>query len=75
MIAKKFPTGAQLTSLVDVLIEGLADSQALCSNGACVVLNGVVKLRGAEFSHQVISIPILAYLPAFIYLCLHSCIY
>ena len=53
VLAKKLPTGEQLTSLVDVLMEGLTDAQSLCSNGACVVLNGIAKLRGAELEHKV----------------------
>ena len=53
MLAKKFPTGEQLNSLVDVLMEGLTDVQSLCSNGACVVLNGIAKLRGAELEQKV----------------------
>lgn len=53
VLAKKFPTGDELTILVDILMEGLTDTQSLCSNGACVVLNGIAKLRGAELQLKV----------------------
>ena len=44
---------SHLWFLVTYLLEGLVDSQAHSSSGACVVLNNIVKLRGATLSEQV----------------------
>ena len=58
VLAKKVPANEQFTTLVDVLVEGLSDSQTMCSNGACVVLNSLVKQRGAELNAQVLPLPL-----------------
>jgi hypothetical protein len=44
---------SHLWFLVTYLLEGLVDSQAHSSSGACVVLNNIVKLRGATLSEQI----------------------
>lgn len=53
VLAKIFPSGEQLTELITTLMDGLMDTQPMSSNGACVVLNGITKLRGAELQSQV----------------------
>lgn len=53
VLAKKFPQSSELLELVNMIMDGLADSQSLCSNGACVVLNGITKMRGSELGEQV----------------------
>ena len=52
MISKKLPAD-QLKSFVDLVQEGLVDPQSHSSSGACVVLNGVMKTRGAELLKEV----------------------
>lgn len=47
VIAKK-TTKEQLYPLVECLLAGLTDAQSHSSSGACVVLNGLIKLRGSE---------------------------
>ena len=44
---------SHLWFLVTFLLEGLVDYQAHSSSGACVVLNNIVKLRGATLGEQV----------------------
>nr|XP_022339324.1 maestro heat-like repeat-containing protein family member 1 isoform X2 [Crassostrea virginica] len=55
VIAKKMPSD-QLHSFLEVLQEGLLDPQSHSSSGACVVLNGMMKIRGAEILKQVDNI-------------------
>lgn len=55
VLAKKFPQTNQLAVLVETLMDGLADVEALCSNGACVVLTSIAKQRGSELKDQVTS--------------------
>lgn len=43
----------QLQIFLEVLQEGLLDPQSHSSSGACVVLNGMMKIRGAEILKQV----------------------
>lgn len=52
VIAKKMPSD-QLQNFLEVLQEGLLDPQSHSSSGACVVLNGMMKIRGAEILKQV----------------------
>ncbi|XP_062586517.1 maestro heat-like repeat-containing protein family member 1, partial [Saccostrea cucullata] len=52
VIAKKMPS-AQLQNFLEVLQEGLLDPQSHSSSGACVVLNGLLKTRGAEILSQI----------------------
>lgn len=52
VIAKKMPSD-QLQNFMEVLQEGLLDPQSHSSSGACVVLNGMMKIRGAEILKQV----------------------
>lgn len=52
VLARKVPPGDQLIELVNVVMDGLTDSQPMGSNGACVVLNGITKLRGDELGSQ-----------------------
>ncbi|XP_061166579.1 maestro heat-like repeat-containing protein family member 1 isoform X3 [Saccostrea echinata] len=55
VIAKKMPS-TQLQNFLEVLQEGLLDPQSHSSSGACVVLNGLMKTRGAEILSQVDNI-------------------
>ncbi|XP_034336261.2 maestro heat-like repeat-containing protein family member 1 isoform X2 [Magallana gigas] len=55
VIAKKMPSD-QLQNFLEVLQEGLLDPQSHSSSGACVVLNGMMKIRGAEILKQVDNI-------------------
>ena len=52
VISKKLPAD-QLKPFVDLVQEGLVDPQSHSSSGACVVLNGVMKTRGAELLKEV----------------------
>ncbi|KAK6184716.1 hypothetical protein SNE40_007128 [Patella caerulea] len=52
VIAKKLPS-EHLEKFLDVLEEGLVDNQSHSSSGACVVLNGFMKLRGGEIGAMV----------------------
>ncbi|XP_013392835.1 maestro heat-like repeat-containing protein family member 1 isoform X1 [Lingula anatina] len=52
VLAKKVPSG-QLQGLVDLLMQGLLDSQSHSSSGACVALNSLFKSRGGELHEQV----------------------
>jgi len=52
VLCKKI-SSENLWSLVLYLQEGLVDYQGHSSNGACVVLNNIVKLRGSALSDQV----------------------
>ncbi|RUS75918.1 hypothetical protein EGW08_016306 [Elysia chlorotica] len=54
VVSKKLPA-ADLVPLLETLQQGLLDSQTHSSSGACVVLNGIMKLRGAEVRPQVES--------------------
>ena len=70
MLAKKVPNTDQFITLIKVLVEGLSDTQTLCSNGACVVLNSLVKQRGAELDTQVLNgVTYFYMLPLWCYLC------
>lgn len=55
VISKKLPVN-QLKTFVDLLQEGLVDPQSHSSSGACVVLNGIMKNRGAELQKEVDNI-------------------
>ncbi|XP_067937977.1 maestro heat-like repeat-containing protein family member 1 [Watersipora subatra] len=55
VLIKKIPSTDQFLTLIDVLVEGLCDVQPLCSNGACVVLNSLIKQRGEELKYEVSS--------------------
>ena len=59
VISKKLPAD-QLKSFVDLVQEGLVDPQSHSSSGACVVLNGVMKTRGAELLKEVITVNTLS---------------
>ncbi|GFN92402.1 maestro heat-like repeat family member 1 [Plakobranchus ocellatus] len=52
VISKKLPAG-DLVPLLETLQQGLLDSQTHSSSGACVVLNGIMKMRGADIRPQV----------------------
>ena len=52
VLCKKI-TSENLWPLVFYLLDGLVDYQGQSSNGACVVLNNIVKLRGSTLSDQV----------------------
>lgn len=60
VIAKKMPSD-QLQNFLEVLQEGLLDPQSHSSSGACVVLNGMMKIRGAEILKQVGPTSVLLY--------------
>ncbi|ESO87809.1 hypothetical protein LOTGIDRAFT_234834 [Lottia gigantea] len=52
VIAKKLPA-EHLEKFIDVLQDGLLDNQSHSASGACVVLNGFMKLRGGEIGSTV----------------------
>ncbi|GFS16071.1 maestro heat-like repeat family member 1 [Elysia marginata] len=52
VVSKKLPAG-DLVPLIETLQQGLLDSQSHSSSGACVVLNGIMKTRGADVRPQV----------------------
>ncbi|KAK7500196.1 hypothetical protein BaRGS_00008419, partial [Batillaria attramentaria] len=52
VVAKK-TTRDQLYPLIESLQDGLMDSQSHSSSGACVVLNGLMRLRGTEVREKV----------------------
>ena len=52
VVSKKLPA-ADLVPLLETLQQGLLDSQTHSSSGACVVLNGIMKLRGGDIRPQV----------------------
>ena len=54
VVSKKLPA-CDLVPLLETLQQGLLDSQSHSSSGACVVLNGIMKLRGADVRPQVKS--------------------
>lgn len=43
----------QLSFLINGLIEDLSDGQSHSSSGACVVLNSLFRIRGAELGGEV----------------------
>jgi len=49
---KKIPPD-QLSSFLEGLMDGLLDTQAFSSSGACVVINSLLKARGSELHSQV----------------------
>ncbi|KAL4234897.1 Mroh1p [Mactra antiquata] len=52
VISKKLPSD-QLKPFIEIIQEGLLDPQSHSSSGACVVLNGIMKNRGAELLKEV----------------------
>ena len=52
VLAKKTPTD-QLWPLVLTTLAQLSDPHSSASSGVCVILNGLVKSRGAELHEQV----------------------
>jgi len=46
----------ELYPFVEVLLKGLSDGQATSASGTCIVLNGIMRLRGGELSQQVSKI-------------------
>lgn len=55
ILSKKTP-GDQLTFLIRGLMEALSDQQSHSSSGACVVLNSVLRIRGAELGGEIPSL-------------------
>ena len=58
VLAKKV-TSDQLSFLINGLIEALSDGQSHSSSGACVVLNSLLRIRGAELGGEVKNIIII----------------
>lgn len=52
VLAKKID-GDDLYDLIQPLLEGLLDHEASSASGACVVVNGLFRLRGAELADEV----------------------
>ncbi|KAH9515723.1 Maestro heat-like repeat-containing protein member 1 [Bulinus truncatus] len=52
VIAKKLPADC-LIPFIETLMQGLLDRQSHSSSGACVVLNGIMKLRGGDIRSKV----------------------
>ena len=52
-ILSKKVTSDQLSFLINGLIEALSDGQSHSSSGACVVLNSLFRIRGAELGGEV----------------------
>ncbi|BFZ13379.1 hypothetical protein BsWGS_16418 [Bradybaena similaris] len=52
VIAKKLPAD-HLVPFIEILQQGLLDPQSHSSSGACVVLNGIMKLRGGDIRPKV----------------------
>lgn len=57
IISKRLPQ-QQLNTLIFMVFEGLVDSQANCSRASSVILNTLLKNRGAGLQDLVMGVPL-----------------
>jgi hypothetical protein len=55
-VLSKKVSAEELLSFLYPLIEGLLDAESASASGACVVLNGIFRIRGAELADEVAAI-------------------
>lgn len=51
----------ELYPFVEIILKGLSDGEASSASGTCIVLNGLMRLRGGELANQVSKIVALIY--------------